>query len=99
MSAPAPVDGLDALLSTRLRRSPTGGGLERRTATVLLDGDGAGAWTVTLDAGRASGRRGTASRWTTRVRTTSAVLADVVAGRTSAVLAFAEGRLAVRGDL
>ncbi len=99
MSAPAPVDGLDALLSTRLRRTPSGGGLERRTATVLLDGDGAGTWTVTLDAGRASVRRGTPSGWTTRVRTTSSVLADVVAGRTSAVLAFAEGRLAVRGDL
>ena len=99
VSAPAPVDGLDALLSTRLRRSPRGGGLERRTATVLLDGDGAGAWTVVLDAGRASVRRGTPPGWTTRVRTTSSVLADVVSGRTSAVLAFAEGRLAVRGDL
>ena len=99
VSAPAPVDGLDSLLSTRLRRGPTGGGLERRTATVLLDCDDAGAWTVELERGRAGVRRGAPSAWTLRVRTSPAVLADVVSGRTSAVLAFADGRLAVRGDL
>ena len=99
MSAPAPVDGLDSLLSTRLRRTPTGGGLERRTATVLLDCGDAGAWTVGLERGRAGVRRGAASTWALRVRTSAAVLADVVSGRTSAVLAFADGRLAVRGDL
>ena len=99
VSAPAPVDGLDALLTTRLRRAPSGGGLERRVATVLLDCEDAGTWTVTLDRGRAAVRRGAAPTWTLRVRCTAAVLADVVAGRASAVLAFLDGRLAVRGDL
>jgi pimeloyl-ACP methyl ester carboxylesterase len=99
VSVPAPVDGLDALLSTRLRRAPTGGGLERRTATVLLDCGDAGSWTVRLDHGRAGVRRGATPTWTLRVRTTAAVLADVVSGTASAVLAFLDGRLAVRGDL
>ena len=99
VSAPAPVDGLDALLATRLRRAPTGGGLERRTATVLLDCGEAGAWTVVLDRGRAAVRRGATPTWTLRVRTTPAVLADVVCGAASVVLGFADGRVAVRGDL
>ena len=99
VSAPAPVDGLDALLASRLRRAPDGGGLERRTATVLLDCGGAGSWTVALDRGRAGVRRGAPATWTLRVRTTPEVLADLVSGRASAVLAFLDGRLAVRGDL
>jgi pimeloyl-ACP methyl ester carboxylesterase len=99
VSAPAPVDGLDALLATRLRRTPSGGGLERRTATVLLDCGDAGTWTVTLDRGRAGVRRGAPATWTLRVRTAPAVLAAVVSGAGSAVLAFADGRLSVRGDL
>ena len=99
VSAPAPVDGLDTLLATGLRRSPSGGGLERRTATVLLDCAAAGAWTVTLDGGRASVRRGVVSPWTLCVRCSAEVLADVVSGRASAVLAFLDGRLTVRGDL
>ena len=99
MSVPAPVDGLDALLTTRLRRTPRGGGLEHRTATVLLDCGDAGAWTVRLDRGRAGVRRGAPAAWTLRVRCTASVLADVVAGRAPAVLAFLDGRLAVRGDL
>ena len=99
MSVPAPVDGLDALLATRLRRSPRTGGLERRTATVLLDCGEAGAWTVVLEAGRAGVRRGAVASWTLRVRCPAPVLADVVAGRASAVLAFLDGRLEVRGDL
>jgi pimeloyl-ACP methyl ester carboxylesterase len=99
VSVPAPVDGLDALLATRLHRAPSGGGLERRTATVLLDCGDAGAWTVTLERGRASVRRGSTPSWTLRVRCARTVLADLVAGRASAVLAFLDGRVAVRGDL
>lgn len=99
VSTPAPVDGLDALLATRLRRTPSGGGLERLGATVLLACDDAHAWTVTLDRGRASVRRGATTTGRLRVRSTSAVLADVVSGRASAVLAFLDGRLSVRGDL
>ena len=99
VSAPAPVDGLDALLATRLRRSPSGGGLERRSATVLLDCGDAGSWTVTLDRGRAGVRRGATPTYDLRLSTTPGALADVVSGRASAVLAFVDGRLSVRGDL
>ena len=99
MSAPAPARGLDALLSSRLRRGVSGGGLERRTATVVLDTGGAGAWTVALDRGRAGVRRGTAPAPTLAVRATAEVLHDVVGGDDSAVLAFLDGRLTVRGDL
>jgi pimeloyl-ACP methyl ester carboxylesterase len=99
VSSPAPVRGLDALLTGRLRRTVAGGGLERRSATVVLDAGGAGAWTVTLDAGRAGVRRGTAPRPTLLVRAPAPLLHDVVAGRESGVLAFLDGRLTVRGDL
>ncbi len=98
MSLSAPPRGLDALLSSRLRRTPTGGGLERRTATVALD-TGHDVWTITLDAGRAAVRRGSPAVSTLRVRTTPDLLADVVEGRVSGVDAFLDGRLTVRGDL
>ncbi|CAA9339859.1 MAG: hypothetical protein AVDCRST_MAG07-2293 [uncultured Frankineae bacterium] len=91
--------GLDALLTSRLRRTVSGGGLERRTATVVLDTGGAGAWTVTLDRGRAAVRRGAAVRPTLTVRAPAPLLHDVVAGTESGVLAFLDGRLTVRGDL
>ena len=99
MSLSAPTRGLDALLSSRLRRTVTGGGLERRTDTVVLDTGSAGVWTVTLDAGRAAVRRGAARTATLVVRTTPDLLADVVEGRVSAVQAFLDRRLTVRGDL
>ena len=99
VSSPAPVLGLDALLSRRLRRTVSGSGLERRRATVVLDAGGAGAWTVTLDGGRAAVRRGTSPRPTLRIAAPAPLLHDLVAGRESGVLAFLDGRLTVRGDL
>jgi pimeloyl-ACP methyl ester carboxylesterase len=99
VSLPVPVDDLDRLLTTRLRRAPVGGGLERRTAAVVLDCGDAGTWTIRLAQGRAGVRRGARPAWALHVRTTAPVLADVVAGRSSAVLAFLDGRLSVRGDL
>jgi pimeloyl-ACP methyl ester carboxylesterase len=95
----APPLGLDALLAARLRCAPTGGGLERRTASVVLDTGDAGVWTLALAAGRATVRRGTTAQPTGVVRTSPGVLAAVVAGQVSGVHAFLDGRLTVRGDL
>ena len=99
VSSPAPARGLDALLPSRLRRAVSGGGLERRTATVVLDAADAGAWTVTLDRGRAAVRRGSAPRPTLLVRTSADVLAEIVSGQVCGGHAFLDGRLTVRGDL
>ena len=101
MCLPAPLRGadLDALLTGRLRRAVHGGGLERRTAEVVLDAGEAGVWTVSLAAGRTAVRRGSSSRPVLTVRSSPELLADVVTGRVSAVHAFHDGRLTVRGDL
>ena len=99
VSLPTPTRGLDTLLTSRLRRSVSGGGLERRTSTVVLDTGGSGAWTVSLDRGRASVRRGAAPAPALTVRAPAPLLADVVAGHESGVHAFLDGRLTVRGDL
>ena len=90
---------LDALLTTRLRREVGGGGLERRTAEVVLDAGEAGVWTVTLLRGRSTVRRGSTRRPTLTLRAGPDLLADVVTGRVSGVYAFLDGRLTVRGDL
>ena len=90
---------LDVLLAERLRRGLRGTVLERRTAEVVLDAGEPGVWTVTLDAGRGRVRRGAADSPSLVVRTTPAVLSEVVRGRTSGVHAFLAGSLTVRGDL
>ena len=101
VSLPAPRMGahLDALLHSRLRRDVHGGGLERRTAQVVLDTGEAGVWTVTLAAGRSTVRRGSSPQPTLTVRSRADLLADVVTGTVSGVYAFLDGRLTVRGDL
>ena len=99
VSQPSPTLGLDGLLSIRLRRAVSGGGLERRTATVVLDAPDAGSWTVSLDRGRAAVRRGSTSSPTLLVRAPAPLLADVVRGQVCGVHAFLDGRLTVRGDL
>jgi pimeloyl-ACP methyl ester carboxylesterase len=100
VTAPLPAAGadLDGLLTSRLRRTLTGGTLEERVATVVFDA-GHSHWTVQLDRGRGRVRRGAATRPTLVVRGTADVLADVVAGRTSGVQAFLDGQVTVRGDL
>ncbi|MBC7372478.1 MAG: alpha/beta fold hydrolase [Frankiales bacterium] len=101
MSLPAPALGadLDLLLASRLRRGLTGSVLEHRTERIVLDATDSGVWTVDLVAGRGQARRGSASDPSLVVHGSAGVLADVVAGRESGVLAFLEGRLTVRGDL
>ncbi len=101
MSSPAPLLGgdLDGLLASRLRRGLADSPLARRRATIVFDASDAGVWTVSIAGGRGSVRRGSAPEPTLLVRSSAHVLADVVAGRTSGVHAFLDGRLTVRGDL
>ena len=101
MSALAPALGaeLDALLASRLRRGLAGSVLADRVATVVFDAGEHGVWTVRLDRGRSQVQRGTVTRPTLVVRAAPDVLAAVVAGQTSGVHAFLDGRVTVRGDL
>jgi len=94
-----PGADLDGLLAVRLQRGVRGGGLERRTARVVLDAGEAGVWTVSLASGRSTVRRGSSTGAALTVRGSRDLLADVVAGRVSGVYAFLDGRLTVRGDL
>lgn len=100
MTAPVRKGGhdLDALLTSRLRRSLTGSTLEHRVATVVFD-LGHSQWTVELDRGRSRVRRGAASAPTLVVAGTPEVLDAVVAGREPGVQAFLDGAVTIRGDL
>ena len=98
-AAPALGPGLDALLSSRLRRGLTGTVLEKRTATIVFDATDGGVWTVEIGGGRGRARRGSAANPTLVVRSTAATLTDVVRGAASGVTAFLDGDLTVRGDL
>jgi pimeloyl-ACP methyl ester carboxylesterase len=93
-----PTTQLDALLVARLRRGH-GGPLAERTGTMLLDAGMAGRWTIELNRGRATLRRGTVPHPSTTVRATPEVLAGVVEGAVSGAEAFLAGHLTVRGDL
>ena len=68
-------------------------------ATLLFAAGGTANWTVEIDRGRATARRGSPGSPTTTVRATLTVLDDVVSGRRSGVAAFLDGDLTVRGDL
>jgi pimeloyl-ACP methyl ester carboxylesterase len=68
-------------------------------ASLLFTAGGAANWTVDIDHGRASARRGGPARPTTTVQASLPVLTDVVLGRLSGVQAFLDGQLNVRGDL
>src|ERR1700742_1710130 len=69
------------------------------SATILFTGGGLATWTVDIDHGRTSARRGRPSAPTTTVRAPLPVLDDVVSGRRSGVEAFLAGDLTVRGNL
>lgn len=69
------------------------------TATILFTAGGLANWTVSIERGRTSARRGRPVAPTTTVRARLPVLDDVVSGRRSGVAAFLEGDLTVRGNL
>ena len=94
-----PGADLDGLLASRLRRGLGGTLLAGRTARVVFDAGQGDTWTVELDRGRGRARRGAAPDPTLCVRGDLGVLADIVAGVTSGVDAFLDGRVTVRGDL
>ncbi len=95
---PVPDNDLLPLLRERLHGiySPL---LADRSATLLFTAGGMANWTVDIDNGRTSARRGGPARPTTTVKAPLPVLTDVVSGRLSGVHAFLEGALNVRGDL
>jgi pimeloyl-ACP methyl ester carboxylesterase len=96
----APAD-IDALLTSRLRRRGPGPVLAvRKEATVVLDAGEAGCWTLRLEDGRLSVRRGrTPEPPTTVVRSTAPVIGEIMDGRRSGARAFLDGDVTVRGDL
>jgi pimeloyl-ACP methyl ester carboxylesterase len=69
------------------------------TATILFTAGGLATWTVDVEQGRMSARRGSPHTATTTVRASLPVLHDVVAGTRSGVEAFLAGDLTVRGNL
>ena len=73
--------------------------LSDKSATLLFTAGGMANWTVDIENGRASARRGGPAHPTTTVRAPLDVLTDVVAGRLSGVQAFLDGTLTVRGNL
>ncbi len=69
------------------------------TASLLFTAGGMANWTVDIEDGRASARRGGPARPTTTIRAALPVLTDVVSGQRSGVQAFLDGALTVRGNL
>ena len=68
-------------------------------ATLLFTAGGMANWTVEIEDGRASARRGGPQKPTTTVRADLPVLTEVVSGARSGVQAFLDGVLTVRGNL
>jgi pimeloyl-ACP methyl ester carboxylesterase len=69
------------------------------TASMLFTAGGMANWTVEIEDGRTSARRGGPPRPTTSVHAALPVLTDVVSGERSGVQAFLDGALTVRGNL
>lgn len=69
------------------------------TASLLFSAGGMANWTVHIEDGRASARRGGPPRPSTTIRAALPVLTEVVSGRRSGVQAFLDGALTVRGNL
>lgn len=69
------------------------------SATILFTAGGMANWTVEIDHGRSTARRGGPANPTTTVRAPLPVLTDVVSGARSGVAAFHAGELTVRGNL
>jgi pimeloyl-ACP methyl ester carboxylesterase len=69
------------------------------SATLLFTAGGMANWTIEVENGRASAKRGGPSRPTTTVRAPLDVLTAVVSGERSGVQAFLDGVLTVRGNL
>jgi pimeloyl-ACP methyl ester carboxylesterase len=86
------------LLDARLRGkfSPV---LADTTATILLSAGGVWNWTVVIDRGRITARRGAPRRPSTIVRASVDVLSAVIDGSRSGIEAFLDGDLIVRGNL
>ncbi len=94
----AAVPNIDALLTARVRHR-VGSALADVRASVVFDTNGAGAWTLVLDDGRVSLRRGSVRTPTTTVRVDPVTFGSILDGEMSGVDAFLAGALSVRGNL
>lgn len=86
------------LLEQRLRGrfAPT---LTDTEATILLTAGASRQWTIVIDRGRLTARRGSPTRPTTTITATFEVLAAVVRGERGGIEAFLAGALIVRGNV
>lgn len=93
-----PDDDLLPLLHRRLlgTYSPL---LADTVASLLFTAGGPANWTVEIDRGRVTAKRGGPPNPTTSVRASSRVLHDVVSGSRSGIQAFLARELTVRGNL
>ena len=96
-AAPDPA-AIDALLARRLA-SGADSVLADRCATVLFDLGLTGQWTLELDRGALTVRRGTTLNPSTTVRTDAATLAAMLDGREAGAASYLDGRIVIRGDL
>jgi len=86
------------LLEQRLRGrfAPT---LADTDATILLTASAQRQWTIIIDRGRLTARRGSPIRPTTTITATFEVLAAVISGERSGIEAFLAAALIVRGNV
>ncbi|MDX6285299.1 MAG: hypothetical protein QOG53_784 [Frankiales bacterium] len=97
MSAPDPA-AIDALLARRLA---TGADpvLANRRGSVLFDLGSTGCWTLNLDRGSLTVRRGGTPVPSTVIRTDANTLASMLEGKDTGAASYLDGRIVIRGDL
>ncbi|WP_241031557.1 alpha/beta fold hydrolase [Rhodococcus koreensis] len=86
-------------LAKHLPRDVTRSALGHRRVTMNLDITDHGKWTVRIDEGTVTYRRGGVAHPTSTVRTDAATLGDLLAGRISVADAFLSGALEIRGSM
>lgn len=92
------ASGLDGLFSARLRCA-VGSALADARGSVVFQVPGAGEWTVLLDDGRVTLRRGTLRHPSAQITVDAETMCALAEGRLSGVQAFLDGRLSMRGDI
>jgi pimeloyl-ACP methyl ester carboxylesterase len=94
------VPNLDGLFAARVRLGlAAGSALGGTRGSVVFDAAPAGAWSLLLDRGRVTVRRGAVRHPTTTIRVDPHTLAGLLNGERSGVEAFLAGDVTVRGNL
>jgi pimeloyl-ACP methyl ester carboxylesterase len=92
------ASGLDGLFNARVRFG-VGSALADERATVVFEVPGAGIWSLILDSGRVSLRRGAARHPAAHICTDPDTMCAILEGEVSGVQAFLGGRLKMRGNI